>query len=108
MSVSVHDYIIIDFFIDCWHMGCSIIRQINEKENLKTKYSRMINKETGLRFIRINKTGEKIFEIDNPEEYERLRKLSIINLNRASQDDCMRSLGLTKVRGIVSGRVYWE
>ena len=29
MSVSVHDYIILDYFLDSWHDDCSIIRQIN-------------------------------------------------------------------------------
>jgi len=72
------------------------------------KYTRLKNKVTGERSIRINKTGEKIYEKDNPVEYARLRKLSIINLNRASQDDCLRSLGLVKVKGAVSGRIYWE
>ena len=30
------------------------------------------------------------------------------NLRRKQRDELMRSLGLTKVRGAVSGRVYWE
>jgi len=29
-------------------------------------------------------------------------------LQRQEKDACMRSLGLTKVRGAVSGKVYWE
>ena len=30
------------------------------------------------------------------------------NLRRKERDQLMRDLGLTKVRGAVSGRVYWE
>lgn len=28
--------------------------------------------------------------------------------NRKAREDVMRSLGLTKVKGAVSGRTYWE
>lgn len=30
------------------------------------------------------------------------------NLLRKERDEALRSLGLTKVRGAVSGKVYWE
>lgn len=30
------------------------------------------------------------------------------NANRKAKDAIMRSMGLTKVRGAVSGRTYWE
>lgn len=30
------------------------------------------------------------------------------NTSRKVRDDVMRSCGLTKVRGAVSGRIYWE
>ena len=36
------------------------------------------------------------------------RKTSKANRNRQMRDDVMRSCGLTKVRGAVSGKVYWE
>lgn len=72
------------------------------------KYSLLKNKATGIRSIRINKTGEKIAENDNPIEYARLRKLALKNLDKASINDAMKSLGLTKVIGPVSGKVYWE
>jgi hypothetical protein len=72
------------------------------------KYSLLKNKETGIRSIRINKTGEKISENDNPVEYSRLRKLALNNLNKANFNDAMKSVGLTRVIGAVSGKVYWE
>ena len=30
------------------------------------------------------------------------------NLLRKEREDCLRSLGLEKVRGPVSGKIYWE
>lgn len=72
------------------------------------KYTLLKNKVTEARSIRINTTGEKIIEQDNPIEYARLRKLAVKNVNNANRDDCLRSLGLTKVRGSVSGNIYWE
>lgn len=72
------------------------------------KYSLLKNKSTGIRSIRINKTGEKISENDNPVEYSRLRKLALNNLNKANFNDAMKGIGLTRVIGPVSGKVYWE
>lgn len=71
------------------------------------KYTLLKNKITGERSIRIT-GGEKVTEKDNPIEYARLRKLALKNRDRADRDDVMRSLGLTKVYGAVSGQTYWE
>ena len=72
------------------------------------KYTLLKNKVTGIRSIRINATGEKIIESENPIEYKRLRKLAVNNFKRADYDETMRSIGLTKVRGAVTGQIYWE
>ena len=72
------------------------------------KYTLLKNKVTGIRSIRINATGEKIIESENPIEYKRLRKLAVNNFKRADYDETMRSIGLTKVRGVVTGQIYWE
>ena len=71
------------------------------------KYTLLKNKITGERSIRVT-GGEKIVEKDNPTEYARLRKLALKNRDRADRDDVMRSMGLTKVYGAVSGQTYWE
>lgn len=73
-----------------------------------SKYTLLRNKETGARRIRNNQTGAYVAEADQPEEYARLRKRALANLRSAGRDDAMRSLGLTKVRGPVSGKIYWE
>ena len=36
------------------------------------------------------------------------RAKHITALNRQERDQAMRDIGLTKVRGAVSGKVYWE
>lgn len=72
------------------------------------KYTLLKNKETGARSVRINKTGEKIFEAENPVEYAKLRRKALNNLKRAVSEEDMRMCGLTKVRGAVSGHIYWE
>lgn len=61
---------------------------------------------------------EKVFgvcetiPVSNPDELVRIRKLFAArrgaSMARAARDDAMRSLGLTKVRGAVTGKVYWE
>jgi len=46
---------------------------------------------------------------ETQEEAEReLAKRKRRNASRKERDDVMRSLGLTKVKGAVSGRTYWE
>lgn len=72
------------------------------------KYTLLINKETKERSVRINKTGEVIRESENADLYLELRKRALNNARQASRNDAMRSLGLTPVRGAVSGKIYWE
>ena len=49
---------------------------------------------------------------ESPESYAGFVKLQRHNhfasLRRQANDDAMRSLGLKKVRGAVSGKTYWE
>jgi len=60
--------------------------------------------------IIINATGEKVY--DSHPDYTAIRKAALRlyakRLNRNMFDMAMRDLGLTKVRGAVSGRIYWE
>jgi len=74
------------------------------------KYTAMVSTKgtEKSRYILINKTGEKVFENDNPVQYAELRKKAMASLNRQSRDDALRSMGLKKVRGAVSGNIYWE
>ena len=71
------------------------------------KYTLLKNKDGG-RAIRINKTGKIVKESEDPEEYMRLRKRAQTNARQRERDDVLRDLGLTKVRGAVSGKTYWE
>ena len=75
---------------------------------MAAKYTLLVNKETQERSIRINSTGERIFESQEPDRYRELRKRALRNAQSRARDDIMSSLGLTKVRGAVSGRTYWE
>jgi len=72
------------------------------------KYTLLVSKSTGDRSVRINKTGDVIKEIDFPEQYLELRKKALAAQARKSKDNLMQSMGLTKVRGEVSGKIYWE
>lgn len=72
------------------------------------KYTMLKNKNTGVRSIRNNEDGSLIIETENPKEYARLRKLAEKNLRAASKNDLMQSMGLSRVKGSVSGRTYWE
>ena len=72
------------------------------------KYSRKINKVTGERSIVINATGQVVIEKDNPSEYLALRKKALASEARRAKDSIMESMGLTKVYGAVSGKVYYE
>jgi hypothetical protein len=72
------------------------------------KYTLLKNKETGARSVRINSTNEVIAELDDPKKYADLRKKALAAINRKNKDDIMESMGLTKVRGSVSGKIYWE
>jgi hypothetical protein len=42
------------------------------------------------------------------EVFARAKKNAKANNNRRMRDDMMGSLGLTKVKGAVSGKTYWE
>lgn len=72
------------------------------------KYTLLVNKETKARSIRINKTGEIIQESIDSSKYLELRKKALTNLKQAQRNEIMSSMGLTKVYGAVSGKVYWE
>ena len=73
-----------------------------------TKYSLLKNKVTGERSVRINLNGVLVTEKENPTLYADLRKKALASLARKAKDDIMESMGLTKVRGAVSGKVYYE
>ena len=73
-----------------------------------SKYTLLLNKATQVRSVRNNKTGEVTIETDNPAEYLSLRKKALASSRRAQRDDMMEACGLTKVRGAVSGKTYWE
>jgi hypothetical protein len=72
------------------------------------KYTLLQNKETKERSIRINSTGTIVTELDQPKEYKELRKKAIKAIERKQKDQFMKDCGLTKVRGAVSGKIYWE
>lgn len=76
---------------------------------MKTKYTLCKNKLTGERSIFVNECPghqEKIMESAKPEEYARLRKLALRNIARKQKDDCMKDLGLIKVKGNLGGTYY--
>ena len=72
------------------------------------KWTLKLVKITGARYALNNETGEKVTEADSPEQYAKIRKSVIAAVNRKQKDDLMTSLGLTKVKGAVSGKTYWE
>jgi len=72
------------------------------------KYTLLQNKNTMERSVRVNKTGEVITEASNPTEYLSLRKKAVAAHQRKAKDSLMEDMGLTKVRGAVSGKIYWE
>ena len=72
------------------------------------KYSLLKNKLTGDRSIRNNKTGELVIENENPEKYLELRLKAIANIKRAQKNEVYADLGLVRVRGAVTGKIYWE
>ncbi len=59
-------------------------------------------------YVRINKTDERIYKAEDPVKYAELAKKAKASYARANKESCLRSLGLTKVRGAVSGKIYWE
>ena len=72
------------------------------------KWSILRNKITGRRFASNNKTLERVYEDEHPEEFVKIQKLEAANLRRRQINDTYISLGLTRVRGSVSGKTYWE
>jgi hypothetical protein len=76
------------------------------------KYTLMQTKQTKERFVLINKTGEKVFELLDPNKYAELRKKAVTNHKaksyRSAMDYAADACGLTKVYGAVSGKVYYE
>lgn len=74
----------------------------------KLKYRLYTEKKTGRRLVLNSTDGTRIYEDENPTEYKKLRARAIKNLTASNKDQAMRDLGLTKVRGSVSGRTYWE
>ena len=72
------------------------------------KWSILSHKETGRMCARNNTTLERVYEDTNREEFERIRKLWTATVRRNQINDAYISLGLTKVRGAVSGKTYWE
>jgi hypothetical protein len=72
------------------------------------KYTLLVNKETKIRSVRINKTGELVLETVDPTRYNELRKKALSNLRQAEKTSAVQSLGLTRVYGAASGKVYWE
>ena len=49
-----------------------------------------------------------IASLDFQKATKERRKTKRASANRRMRDDAMRSCGLTKVYGAVSGKVYWE
>lgn len=74
---------------------------------MKRKYILLKNKVTGERSIYNTKTKERVQEKDDPVLYASLRKKTLNNLHRQQKDQCLRDVGLTKVKGNCGG-VYWE
>ena len=70
------------------------------------KYLLMKNKLTGIKSIRITATGEIILESDS--RYPDFRKKATANYRRWLKDKLMEDAGLTKVKGSVSGKTYYE
>ncbi len=82
--------------------------QIGDKT--MSKYSLLSSKERG-RAIRINsgkEAGRIVEESVDPVYYMELRKKAVTNFKSSQRNDLMSSLGLNKVRGSVSGKIYWE
>lgn len=72
------------------------------------KYTLLINQARTIKAIRINSTNEIIRELDQPDLYKKLAKQARIAMNRQARDQAMSDLGLVKVKGIVSGKTYYE
>jgi hypothetical protein len=71
------------------------------------KYTLLKNKE-GDRSVRINKTGEIVSEKYDASLYAELRKKALTNLRSAQFREMCSDLGIHRVIGSVSGKVYYE
>lgn len=74
----------------------------------QSKYTLMQTKQSKERFVLINKTGEKVFELIDPAKYAELRKKALNNLKQSQFREMCSDLGLHRVIGSVSGKVYYE
>lgn len=72
------------------------------------KWTLLRNKATGERKARNNETGEKVCESTHPAEYLKIRASVLKALSRKEHDELMKSFGLVKCKGAVSGKTYWE
>ena len=63
---------------------------------MNTKYTLLINKVTGDRSVRNNKTGEVVIEKDNPVLYNELRKKAVNNQRNKQRNQLYSDLGLKK------------
>jgi hypothetical protein len=54
----------------------------------------------------VERTPLAPFELSQPQPFKRPRRT--VKLSRRDKDELAASLGLVKVRGAVSGRVYYE
>ena len=68
---------------------------------------------SGIVFHVINRNGRSVHKADTMERAEEFvrkdaARKAKAKLSRREKDDIMSSLGLTKVRGSVSGKVYYE
>jgi hypothetical protein len=86
---------------------------------MASKYTLLKNPETGIRSIRINPTNEVVYETApsfvllcgetvSQSKYADLRKRALACINRKMKAHFYESCGLTKVKGAVSGKTYWE
>jgi hypothetical protein len=72
------------------------------------KWTLKINRLTGERSALDKETGERVTKKDSPEQYAKIRKNVKATLARKDKDDLMKSFGLVKCKGAVSGKTYWE
>ncbi|NTV60618.1 MAG: hypothetical protein HGA77_04845 [Chlorobiaceae bacterium] len=72
------------------------------------KYMAFIVKNGQDRMVRNLITGEEVFQSKDPKRYEELHSKWKRNKRARDKEQVMKLLGLTKVRGAMSGKVYWE
>lgn len=72
------------------------------------KYAAYIERNSGRKYIKILAKGEKIYQDENPVFYNELRKKLKAAIARKQKNELFESFGLTKVKGTISGKTYWE